>query len=685
MWGEGQCFDLFVRNGIAYIGSGPSLEIIDVSDPLNIQKISKLMLPSVLRGIYLEGEYAYIATDKNGLRIIDISDNFSPVEVGFLETGTTSKEVYVKDSYAYLACQFDGLFIIDVRDPENPVQIEYFNRTSFSVYAYENYVYSTRYYKGLNVINIVDPQNPFEEWYIELTSGGLIDDYGKMEYEVTGRDSFLYVADGDFGFYIIDISDPLDPVITTSLYTNGQANNIALSGNIAYVSTNTQYLYIIDISNPYTPSLINKFELVHGGAELFIENDKLYVITYREILIFDITDKENPVEITDYPQAEVNDVYVKGDTAFLAAGNKGLIVLDISDPEKPEEIVTFSTEQVCRYVYTKDHYVFLGVDFFKLMVLDITNAKSPEIIYKYQEPETYWWDYIYGFYIKDEFLILERMIFDISDPEHPIEVGSIPHDYRDIDFKDNYCFITHDYDMQIYFYANMASRNMVAKLTSEYPAYGICTKGNYLYYSEAVNGIHIIDISSKSNPVEVGTFNLNNETPKTINCVNNYLYLTFDGNYRDGWITILDAADPINLKQVSSYTLGEYKSRTFINNDYILAANNENGLYILKLDLEDQDDEPPENYILRQNYPNPFNGETKIEFELPEESNVILKIYNILGQEIKTVFEGEKEMGNHIFSWQGNDNNGNPIASGVYIYRLSTGNLRQSRKLVLLR
>ncbi|MFQ5636743.1 MAG: S8 family serine peptidase [bacterium] len=93
----------------------------------------------------------------------------------------------------------------------------------------------------------------------------------------------------------------------------------------------------------------------------------------------------------------------------------------------------------------------------------------------------------------------------------------------------------------------------------------------------------------------------------------------------------------------------------------------------------------PTEYALSQNYPNPFNPETVIEYHLPEAGSVSLKIYTILGQEVRTVVDEVKQPGIHRARWDGNNDAGKRLASGVYIYRIQAGDFVQTRKLLLLK
>ena len=93
----------------------------------------------------------------------------------------------------------------------------------------------------------------------------------------------------------------------------------------------------------------------------------------------------------------------------------------------------------------------------------------------------------------------------------------------------------------------------------------------------------------------------------------------------------------------------------------------------------------PQKFTLEQNYPNPFNPTTTIRFALPEASFVILRIYNMLGQEVKTLVNGEKNAGTYNVQWRGDNNFGVKVSSGTYIYRVIAGQNIFVKKMILLK
>jgi len=93
----------------------------------------------------------------------------------------------------------------------------------------------------------------------------------------------------------------------------------------------------------------------------------------------------------------------------------------------------------------------------------------------------------------------------------------------------------------------------------------------------------------------------------------------------------------------------------------------------------------PTVYSLAQNYPNPFNPETNIEFSLPSDQDVNLAVYNLLGQQVRTLVNGRVVAGTHTAHWDGKNERGIDVPSGIYFYRLFTSEFAQTNKMVLVR
>jgi hypothetical protein len=88
-------------------------------------------------------------------------------------------------------------------------------------------------------------------------------------------------------------------------------------------------------------------------------------------------------------------------------------------------------------------------------------------------------------------------------------------------------------------------------------------------------------------------------------------------------------------------------------------------------------------FKLTQNYPNPFNSTTRIKFSLEKASNVNLTVYNLVGQKVRTLVEAKLDLGEYWIAWDGRDDWGMPVSSGIYLYRMKTDNYSELRKMIL--
>ena len=93
----------------------------------------------------------------------------------------------------------------------------------------------------------------------------------------------------------------------------------------------------------------------------------------------------------------------------------------------------------------------------------------------------------------------------------------------------------------------------------------------------------------------------------------------------------------------------------------------------------------PNAFSLSQNYPNPFNPQTVIKYALPEDCQVELTLYNILGQKVKTLVSEYQSAGYRMVHWNGRDDEGNETPSGLYFYKIKTPKYSETKKMVLLR
>ncbi len=93
----------------------------------------------------------------------------------------------------------------------------------------------------------------------------------------------------------------------------------------------------------------------------------------------------------------------------------------------------------------------------------------------------------------------------------------------------------------------------------------------------------------------------------------------------------------------------------------------------------------PQKFAVSQNYPNPFNPTTTIQYALPKRAKVTIDIYNILGQKVRRLVDETQPAGTHTIVWDGKNESNQAVSTGLYFYRVRTGDHEESKKMILLK
>ncbi len=283
---------------------------------------------------------------------------------------------------------------------------------------------------------------------------------------------------------------------------------------------------------------------------------------------------------------------------------------------------------------------------------------------------------------------------DLTNPASPLPLWSF-----NLEDEDG-SFITADEDY-VYFTATDGLLRIVDQTTQQlvgsidaYADLFIVVKP-YIYYT-AFDNLFTIDITDPVNPVTVNVQNLGYQGFHW-SALPHSGYLSA-GNYGIQSFSFTEPDMP--LLEGYYYSMSDFFP--FCNvaeNDMVFAASGHiegwgatpaaNRIVILKNDLigvpDKQKKEKPASFELYGNYPNPFNPSTTIRYRLNNASQISLKIYNILGQEIRTLVSGVRPAGMNEVLWDGKNDKGANVSSGLYLYRLQISNHAITRKMTLLK
>ncbi len=215
-------------------------------------------------------------------------------------------------------------------------------------------------------------------------------------------------------------------------------------------------------------------------------------------------------------------------------------------------------------------------------------------------------------------------------------------------------------------------------------SFGIAWDGNYLWHSQYSSNCKIFKINP-SNGNAIDSFIPPTESILGIEWVNGYIYGVDCQGLK------IYKMDPINGSVVDSsdwpvpYPLGlAWDGSCWWNvSSAIWAGGNQRVYKLCGWPGVAEEDEEPLSII--KNYPNPVISGTYIEYDLPKATVITLKLYDITGRDIRTLIAETQESGRHGIYWDGTNDNGQRVATGVYFYRIGTSDFRITRNLTILR
>jgi len=800
-WLHGSFFAVFVKDSIAYLGNERVFTLLNIADPVQPKKISSLILPSPIHGIYVAGDYAYVADDVNGLQIIDVADPENIRLTGSIITGGKAYGVYVRDEfvyvadgtnglrivladtpsrpallgrcdtenavgidvagdYAYIADETNGMRIIDVSNPLNPVEtgsLETGDR-AYSVCISGDYAFIADGYNGMKIADIRNPAAPLETGrYMTATTARSVRAAGNFAYVVDG-----YINTG--GLIIIDVTDPAHPVKTGAFITDGVSRQVSVSGSCAYLSDERNGLRIIDVGNPCEPEEIGRYDNGDFAYDIETSGNYAYIADGAAGLkIIDVAIASSPFEAGAYDTGgTAYGIHIAEDYAYLADGEDGLRIIDIRTPENPVETGYFDTDGIAYKVAVSGEYAYVADGKEGLQIIDVGNPASPLFTGSYDIPLTQahgdtggtaYGVYVSGDYAYMTYSIAGLRIVDISDPAHPVEAGIFDPGVNgeDVYVRGANVYIADNWSGLIAI--NVSNPDNTVKLPGPDnqtggPAYGVYGLDNFLYLANSTYGVRIFDISDTAAVVEAGYY-VSGGDVRGVYAEGNFIYvangrrgldiirndlalLSFSDELYDfgevavgdslTWntLTIRNNTDdfvriynmtsnrqefnvtglPFPLDILPGYTMDaavQFSPDSAGPVDAVLSiATDLPGMPVKDIALRGfgvsvtgigdyPEPEAPASFDLQANYPNPFNAGTVISYSVPQRTPVKIIIYTVTGMKIRTLESADKAPGTYSLTWDGSDDRGRAVASGIYFYTLRAGSFTRSRKMVLLR
>jgi hypothetical protein len=237
--------------------------------------------------------------------------------------------------------------------------------------------------------------------------------------------------------------------------------------------------------------------------------------------------------------------------------------------------------------------------------------------------------------------------------------------------------------LQIIDITDPSNPSLVGEYDTPGVAWDVTISGNYVYIADDTTGVVIVNISDPSHPSLVGSCDTPGDA-RGIFLLGEYAYIADVS----GGLQAVDVSDPSHSTPAGSYDTPGDSFGIFAHQNYAYMAEHYS-LMVLELqqplDAAEEDPLPVLHSSLHQNYPNPFNPVTTIEFNMPRRDHVTVEVFDLLGRRVLTLINGVLPAGTHRVEWNGLDEEGRSVASGVYLYRLRATEWVETKKMLLLK
>ncbi|MCR4425468.1 MAG: hypothetical protein NUW23_04665 [Firmicutes bacterium] len=224
---------------------------------------------------------------------------------------------------------------------------------------------------ALAVADVSDPAN--------LRLLGLLE-FGSAVNSVTADGGFVFMAD-DFGFRVVDVSDPAAPSLVATVGTNGMAKRVWLNGPFAYVACGVQGLSVVDVSNPLDPILVGEVSVPGQAVGVCTAGGNLFVAAMEEGLqTLDASEPSAPVALGAMPTVDHALGVFPGPGLVYLSWCGGLIVADIADPSNPREVGSVTMPDIAYVSVVKDGLAYVPCRAGGLQVVDVSVPDSPTVV-----------------------------------------------------------------------------------------------------------------------------------------------------------------------------------------------------------------------------------------------------------------------------------------------------------------
>ncbi|AKG92420.1 hypothetical protein GAH_00224 [Geoglobus ahangari] len=483
------------------------------------------------------------------LWVYSIEDPENMTKISEISLGWRIYGMNLSGNYLYVANE-KRVVIIDVSNPIQPkiigeVTQNTSNYEAYDIAVYGSYAFVAAGNYGLQVLDVSDKTKPKEVTHLDL--------YGK-KLKISG--DYVYLLTHDYSdIYIIDIANPSNPVLkSTFTMPKGRPFDIKISNNIAYVTEYPWGIWAIDVSDPSNPKVLGNCTGSYYGeyesSGINVKDGYAFVSTwYRGLVVYDVSNPSNIKLICELPstgfKGYLGEVEIFENLAFVAGHYSGVGIYNISDVQNGELIDKIPTVGRSFGLGVIGNYMLIGSDS-GLLIVNVTDPSTPKLENTLKIGRT--WGLIID---KNRNLAITHSmwygpaIVDISDPTKPTILSRYTPNTGPIGIRDNYLYIINHItkELEIVDISNISQPKKISNVFI-----GSVWRGalylNYTFITSANNGITIVNISNPYNPQIVSRVLEDKKgfIPRPV-FSGNYMFAAAEG--RVFVVDISDASNPV--------------------------------------------------------------------------------------------------------------------------------------------
>jgi hypothetical protein len=497
-----------VEDSFLFIG-GPGIEIWNIRNPSS--PVFRNRIETSVSDFCIKDTFLY-AVAGDSFRIFNIANINNPYRNGIC--ADAGYYLSVAGNYAYISDRW-GLYIVNIQNPANPFHVNSWGSAILSAQARDTFCYVSTFdpmnpdWLRFTILNVSNPNSIQEVSHIDNAGGYDIYLLGYFAY-ISG----YYLPVGEF--QIIDISNSNFPNIVSRCTTAGWNNGVWVNnpfGN-AFIADDWEGLKVININNPTNPYIDTSMMGAEYALDVCVDNNYAYIADRRSGLkIIDVINPTVPFQVGEYDTigdrydiysavALDSFAYVGAPIPYFKFGS-----IDVSIPSQPVLAGTTQLLSEAEDMIIRDSLVYIAGDY-RFQIYNVARPRQPRLVGSCNIGNT-----TCGLCLKDSLVYVATTpgvrIINISNPANPVEINSINDLFTtSVSVKDTIAYLSNSYDsLKVW---NVANINNPYQISSLYLgmnlAYYVVVDSN-LAYVGSVRGLSIVDISNPQNMSIVGLYN----------------------------------------------------------------------------------------------------------------------------------------------------------------------------------